>query len=150
MMGIQKYSGFDFKAHEDNPNAHHPAGALDPPDDPAARYIPFTLGSPNGWQIRDNEVSILPGTPAALTITRLQVTLDAITNQVQGDVMYADAFIGQANSNVIVAFDTTLGVLDTGTISAAVPAGKCLYLSFDSAPDADITQMNMMITFTFD
>lgn len=144
-MGIQKYSSSDIKAHEARPNAHHPSGQRG--KNPS--YAPWTLKNPSGWQADDNEVCLLQPTPAAWTITRLQGTLDASGNQVAGDLMYADAFIGQANSNVIAAFDTTLGVLDTGVISVAVPAGKCLYLSFDSSPSADITQMHIFLTFTF-
>jgi hypothetical protein len=143
---MQKYSGFDFKAHEDNPNAHHPSGQRG--KNPS--YVPWTIKDPNGWQSDDNEVCLIQPTPAAWTITRLQVTLDATGNQVAGDLKYADAFIGQANSNVIAAFDTTLGVLDTGAISVAVPSGKCIYLSFDSAPSSDITQMHIFLTFISD
>lgn len=102
-------------------------------------------------QIDDNEVCLWKATDAALTITEIAVTLNTGAEEVAGDLKYADAFIGLANPVVINAFDTVSGVLvDTSITNAAVPSGKCLYLSFDSAPDADITQMNIVIIFQYD
>lgn len=115
------------------------------------RYMPFTIWNPRIVQEDDGEVCIWKAVPADLTISRLEVTLDASGNEVVGDLKYADTFIVLANPVVVNAFDTTSGVLDDSSITVgAVPSGKCLYLSFDSAPAIAITQMNVVITFTFD
>lgn len=107
--------------------------------------------NPNAVQSADNEICIWKAVPVAITITRLEITLNSATNQVAGDLKRADTFIGLANSAVINAFDTTSGVLDdTSITSGAVGAGKCVYFSFDSAPHADITQMFFEISYTID
>jgi hypothetical protein len=115
------------------------------------RHIIFTIPDPNAHQDNDNEFCIWGEVPAALTITRIQVTLDASGNEVAGDLKWADAFIGLANATVINTFDTTSGVLDDSSITAgSVAGGKCLYLSFDSQPHEDITQMAVDISFIYD
>lgn len=223
-----KYPGFDFKAHQDNPNAHHPSDAYGT----NPHYIAFTIWNPNAVQSDDNEVCIWKAVDAAITISRLEVTLnpkaeltgtgiafvdggggaDTITDtgsgfvtagfedgdeitvvgstsndgtytvvtvaagtltlatgvltaevagdtvtisapapDMAGDLIWADAFIGKAGATVINDFDTTSGVRDDSTITnGSVAAGKCLYLSFDSAPNSAITQMNVVITFSYD
>lgn len=115
------------------------------------RHILVNGWNPNALQGDDNEISLWPEVDAALTISKLTVTLNASGNEVAGDLKYADTFIGLANAVVINAFDTTSGVLEDSSITVgAVPAGKCIYLSFDSAPNAVITQMSMDIAFTYD
>ena len=96
-------------------------------------------------------ICLVPKTDAALTITNIEVTLDASANEVAGDVKYADAFIGLANAAVVNDFDTTSGVRsDSSIASGAVAAGKCIYLSFDSEPNAAIKLMNIDITYDYD
>ena len=90
-------------------------------------------------------------TDAALTISKITVTLDASGNEVAGDLKYADAFISLANPVVINDFDTTSGVrVDDSITNGSVPSGKCIYISFDSAPSANITQMCMDIEYSYD
>lgn len=114
-------------------------------------HIVFTVKRPSLEQANDNEICIWKAVPAAMTVTRIQVTLDAAGNEVAGDLKWADAFIGLANATVINAFDTTAGVLDDDSITAgSVAGGKCLYLSFDLQPHADIKQMAFDIFFIYD
>ncbi len=133
---------FDHQAHVDDQHSHGETGS---------ELIIFTVWNPANVQEDDNEVCIWKATNAALTILSLEVTLDASGNEVAGDLKYADTFIGLANPTVINDFDTTSGVrVDTSISSGAVAAGKCLYLSFDSAPATAITQMNVVIEFVYD
>lgn len=107
--------------------------------------------NPLDAQTNDNEACLWPVTPVDLTVSRITVTLDAAGNEVLGDLKYADAFIGLANAVVINDFDTTSGVrVDSSITVGAVPAGKCIYLSFDSAPDAAIKTMCVDIEFSWD
>lgn len=113
--------------------------------------IAFNLLFPNDVQTNDNEFCIRIAIRAAITITKLSITLDSSANEVFGDLKWADAFIGLANATVINAFDTTSGVLVDSSITAgSVAAGKCLYLSFDTTPDIAIKQMAVEIEFTYD
>lgn len=114
-------------------------------------YILVKLNNPNDLQVTDNEQGVWDVTPAAMTISKITVSLDAAGNEVAGDLKYADTFIGLANPVVINAFDTTSGVLSDDSItSGSVPAGKAIYLAFDSSPASAITQMLMTIYFTWD
>lgn len=107
--------------------------------------------NPGVIQANDNESPLWPVTPVDLTISKITVTLDAAANEVAGDLKYADARIGLANPVVINDFDTTSGVrADTSITVGAVPAGKCIYLSFDSAPNVAITTMLVDIEFSYD
>jgi hypothetical protein len=106
---------------------------------------------PNSVQSTANEFPIWKAVPADITITRIEITLDIGTKEVAGDAVYADAFIGKANPVVINPFDTISGVLDDSSITVgAVPAGKTVYFSFDSAPDATIKTMYFDISYTYD
>lgn len=116
------------------------------------KHLRFTIMQPLEAQTEDNEICIVPATDAAITISKIEVTLDSSSNQIAGDFKFADTFIGLANATVIEAFDTTSGVLSDASISgdATVPAGKCLYISFDSAPNTAIKQANFDITYSYD
>ena len=111
-----------------------------------------TIIDPLSVQTEDNEICLVPETDAALTITNIRVTLDATTNEVAGDVKFADTFIALANATVIETFDTTSGVRSDDAMSgdATIPAGKCIYLSFDSAPNTAIKQMCIEIRGDYD
>lgn len=138
---------FEGAAHDADATAHQLINAPT-----GVNHIgPFNVWNPNAVQADDSEVCLWPVTQAAITISKITVTLDAATNEVAGDLKYADAFIGLANPVVINTFDTTSGVrVDDSITSGAVPSGKCIYLSFDSAPAAAITQMCVDIEFTYD
>lgn len=133
--------------HNENQEAHQGGGSAVGSE----RYIVSKLNDPNALQADNNEQVISDETPAALTISKITVSLDIDTEEVAGDLKYADTFIDLANPVVINAFDTTSGVLSDDSITdGTVPVGKAIYLSFDSAPSADITQMLMTIYFTWD
>jgi hypothetical protein len=107
--------------------------------------------NPFSVQDNDNEICIWKAVPADITITRLEITLDASGNQVTGDLKKADDFISLGSASVINVFDTTSGVLDDSSITAgSVSSGECVYLSFDAAPNAAITQMYFDISYTID
>ena len=115
------------------------------------KHLRFTIVDPLSVQTEDNEICIWPETDAALTVTKITVTLDASANEVAGDLKYADTFIGLANATVINVFDTASGVLEDDTItSGAVAVGKCIYLSFDSAPSTVIKQMSVDVSYDYD
>lgn len=115
------------------------------------KHLIFNIFNPLGVQTDDTQVCIWPVTPAALTVTKIVVTLDAAGNEVAGDLKWADTFIGLANATVINTFDTSSGVTSDDSITAGtVAAGKAMYIQYDSAPHTDITQMSVDITFDYD
>lgn len=114
------------------------------------KHLRFNILDPATAQGVDNEICIWPVTDAAITVTKITVTLDAAANEVAGDLKYADAFIGLANATVINPFDTTSGVLaDDSIASGSVASGKCIYISFDSAPSATIKQMCVDVQYNY-
>lgn len=115
------------------------------------QHMKPNIFDPLAVQGADTQVCFWLETDADLTITNIKITLDAAGNEVAGDLMYADAFIGFANPVVINICDTTSGVIDDSAMgTAAVPAGKCIYFQFDSAPHDDITQMSWDVTWDYD
>lgn len=115
------------------------------------KHMRFNIINPLAAQTEDNEICLVPAIDADITVTKIEVTLNAAGNEVAGDLKYADTFIGLANPVVINVFDTTSGVLSDETItSGAVAAGKAIYIAFDSAPNTAITQMCVDITFDYD
>lgn len=115
------------------------------------RHWLIPIINPLAAQTETSVIPIWPVTPAALTVTKIVVTLNAAGNEVTGDLKYADARIGLANPVVINDFDTTSGVRTDVTITVgAVPAGKFVYLQFDAAPHTDITDMTTDVTWDFD
>lgn len=114
------------------------------------KYMKFTIPTPAILYGFDTQVCLIPNVPNAMTITKLEVTCDANpTTELTGDIKYADTFIGLANPVVINDFDTADGVrVDTSITTGAVPEGKCVYLQWDTTPDAAMTQMSVIITYT--
>jgi len=109
----------------------------------------FTILDPNGAYDVDTQIFI-GWARDDLTITKIQVELDSATNQVAGDLKYADDFLSLANAAVINDFDTTSGKrTDTSISSASVASGKAIYLQFDSQPHEDINQMHVHIEWEF-
>ena len=110
----------------------------------------FTIIDPNSVQDTTNEIFIAWAT-AALTITKIQIELDISTQDITGDLKYADDFQGLASATVINDIDTTSGKrTDTSITSASVASGKAIYISFDAQPHADITQMHVHIEWDYD
>lgn len=117
------------------------------------QHLKVTLSNPADYYTNvDTKLCIVPKTPAALTVTNLEVTCDIDpTTEITGDVKYADTYIGLANATVINDFDTTAGVRSDSTItSGAVAAGKAIYLSFDTTPDAALKNITWDIQFDYD
>lgn len=115
------------------------------------KHLTFNIWNPNGVQGDDAEVCIVPLTSAALTITNIKITLNASGNEVIGDLKFADTFIGLGTPTVINVCDTTSGVLDDSAMAdGTIESGKCIYFSFDSQPNAAITQMCVDISYSYD
>lgn len=112
----------------------------------------FTIMYPNGAYSVDTRICIDPALPAAITITRVDVTCDANpTTELDMDLKWADAFIGLANAALVAALNTTDGVAAvTSFDDATIASGKCLYLEFGAEPDAAIKQIKVKITYDFD
>lgn len=90
-------------------------------------------------------------TKKAITITKIDVSLNTSSYDVAGDLKWADNITGFTNATVINDFDTTSGVRTDSTLtSAGVAAGKWVYLQFDSEPDASITFMSVHIEWSYD
>jgi hypothetical protein len=116
-----------------------------------SQHLRGVIIDPNAVQDNDNEICLWPEVDADITVNKITITLDAAGNEVAGDLKYADTFIGLANATVINDFDTTSGVREDDSItSGSVAAGKCMYLSFDSAPNSAITQMCFDVVYKYD
>lgn len=108
----------------------------------------FTVASPALVYAVGATIPIVVTTAEAITVTKVEVTLDINSKEIAGDLKWADAYIGLANATVINDFDTTSGVRTDTTITAGnVASGKCIYISFDSAPDASIKSACFTITY---
>lgn len=117
------------------------------------QHFRATISSPNAVFTKDAEVCLVVSTEAALTITSYVVTCDADpTTEIQYSLKWADAFIGFGNAAVIDDTSTVAGVTAvTGNMGdPTIPAGKCIYLLFESTPDAATTQMAIDITYNID
>ena len=117
------------------------------------RYL-VNVYNPNSLWVADSIlVALDPRTEAAITITRIEVTCDVDpTTEMDFDLMFCDAFIGNANRTVIDEMNTTNGAISitAGFDDATVPANKCVYIRFNAEPDAGITQVNVRATYTID
>jgi len=116
------------------------------------KHLRFTIIDPATTYDKDTQVCVWVKVDAAITITNLEVTCDADPGtEVQGDVKWADAFIGLAGATVINDFDTTNGVRSDSSITAgSVASGKSIYIEFDAKPDTNITQLSFDITYDYD
>ena len=112
----------------------------------------FNMADPATLQGIDAQWSLDPRTSAAMTITRIDITLDADpTTEINANLKFADAFIGLASATLIVALDTTNGTSEiTSFTDATVPANKCVYLEFDATPDVATTQMCVTVYWDYD
>lgn len=116
---------------------------------PHAWHIP--IGSPDDVVTGSSTLVVIPLTDAALTVTKIEVTTSSASYEIAGDLKYADARIGLANATVINVFDTASGVLsDSSITSGAVAAGKCVYLQFDSVPNAAMTDCGITVYWDYD
>jgi hypothetical protein len=116
---------------------------------PVTKHIRCAIVDPNTAVTKTATICLIPTTASAITITRLDVSTSSASYEVAGDLKWADAFIGLANAAVIETFDTTSGVRsDSSIASGAVASGKCVYLSFDSAPNALMVSVTIDIWYT--
>lgn len=116
------------------------------------KHLIFTIINPFAVYDGDTQICVWAQTPAALTVTKIEVTCDADpATEIQGDLKWADAFIGLGNAAVINDFDTTAGVRSDSSISSGSVAGsKCIYIEFDAQPIEAITQINFDVTYDYD
>jgi len=112
------------------------------------KEINLTIISPsNTYLVAGSSVCIITKLTKAITITNIEATLDATTNELTGDLKYADAFIGLANPVLINDIDTTSGARsDSSITSGSVAAGKSIFLFFDAQPHNDIKQLAITIS----
>lgn len=112
----------------------------------------FNVWNPNAVYGDDTQICIDPNTAAAITVTKIEVTLDAAGNDINWNLKFADTFIGLANDTVIDEIDTSSGVtnITSGFDDATVPANKCIYIEFDAEPSADILQACINIDWDYD
>ena len=116
-------------------------------------HLTGTVVNPNGAYALDHEICIWLATDAAVTVTSIKVTCDADpTTELDIDLKFCDAFIGQANATIIDVCDTTTGTtsIASGFDDATVPSGKCIMLVFGAEPDSAITQFSFDITYDYD
>jgi len=111
------------------------------------KHITFNIFDPLAVQALDTQVCIIPQNDALLDITNIEVTLDAATNEIAANLMYADTFIGLANTVIMNSLSTTSGVLSDSTLTVgSLPPSKALYIEWTAAPHTDITQANIDLT----
>lgn len=123
------------------------------PSETTVRHIRATITSPADFFTNvDTKLCLVPKLGSAITISRVDVSCDSDpTTEITGDLKYANALIGTASSTVIRAIDTAGGTLSTTTITTpSVAAGKCIYLQFDTTPDAALKQLAIDMQFTYD
>lgn len=97
-------------------------------------------------------VPVIPTTAADLTFTNVEVACDINpTTEITGDLKYADDPITLANPVVINDFDTTDGKRsDNSLTNGAVPAGKFVYIHYDTAPEVALKWINHDYTYDYD
>jgi hypothetical protein len=120
---------------------------------PGARHRwHVSIVNPNAVVTASTVIPILALTDAALTITKIEVSTSSASYEIAGDLKFADARIGLANATVVETFDTTSGVRSDSSMSgdATIPSGKVVYLSFDSAPSASMTDCIFTIYWDYD
>lgn len=91
---------------------------------------------------------------AALTITRIHISCNVTSQNIAGDLKWADDIIDGsfANAAVIDVCDTTSGVvtITSGFDDATVASGKYVYFQLDASPNAAIKDVYLEVYYTFD
>ena len=121
-------------------------------------HLRFNLFNPNSLYDTDPHVCIVPKLDAGIQITRVRVSTSDVTNDISGEIRYANAFtslieddplvITGADATTITEFDTTSGVRDSSH-AVAVPASKSVYIFFDADPSSTITQVCIDIEYHY-
>jgi hypothetical protein len=110
------------------------------------RVLNVNLANPAGLFTASTSWCLIVKTDAACKITSIEGSCKADpTTELDANLMYADTFVGLANAVTLAAINTTAGAYSSGAVSLAVPAAKCMYVLFDAAPDATITQYALTI-----
>jgi hypothetical protein len=109
---------------------------------------PYTLTDAVGLVI-----PIDPSLAGAITVTSVVVSCDADpTDELDFNLMYADALIGKANATLVRALNTTSGAgsFSSGWNDNTIDSGKALYLLFDTAPtESDVAFVSIKINYTY-
>ena len=117
------------------------------------RYLASII-NPNALFVADSILVLVdPRTEAAITITRIEVTCLADPDtELDFDLMFCDAYIGNANRTVIDEMNTTNGAISitAGFDDATIPVNKCVYIRFNAEPDAGIVNVGIRATYTID
>ena len=117
------------------------------------RYL-VSIAIPSGLWVADSLLILVdPRTEAAITITRIEVScLSDPSTELDFDLMWADAYIGNANRTVIDEMNTTNGAVSitAGFDDPDIAANKCIYIRFNAEPDADIVNVGTRVTYTID
>ncbi len=111
----------------------------------------FGIADPGGYFSDVLEVvPLILEAEAELTITKLKLSCNANPDtELECDFMYADSWPALANPVTIDVADTTDGEYEATSFDAAtVPAGKCVYLLFNAAPDAALKLVSGLMEYT--
>jgi hypothetical protein len=125
----------------------HPASAIT--DLPVTKC--FGIADPGGYFSDVLEVvPLILEAEAELTITKLKLSCNANPDtELECDFMYANSWPALANPVRIDVADTTAGEYEATSFDAAtIPAGKCVYLQFNAAPDAALKYVAGQLEYT--
>jgi hypothetical protein len=112
--------------------------------------LPFSIINPSGAFAVTPRINIMKA-PAPLTITKLTVQTSTTGYEVVGDLKKANSFITYAGSAVINDFDTTTGYrTDSSLTAGTVHTDRVIFLSFDSTPNAGMTQVHYQLEWDYD
>ena len=112
----------------------------------------FNVPDPDAQYAIDTQILIKPKLDAAVTVTHAVCSSDTDpATELTMDLKFANSFIGLAGATVVTALDTLAGTTETSTFAdATIPAGKAVYLQFDTTPDSTMTQFGCDITYDYD
>jgi hypothetical protein len=117
-------------------------------DAETGHHIRFALSNPAWVYDSTRNVGVWVATDYALTITRIDLTLDAVpAAEVLADLCYANALVGLADSVVISSLDTVRGVFAATDLHVDVPEGRCIYFQFRARPHPAIGQILCQVDY---
>lgn len=102
-------------------------------------HITPVIVDPLAVQTLTDYICLIPVNDALLDITKIDVSLDAATNQIDASLIYADTYVGLANSVVMNSLLTVGGTFTDSTLTVgSLPPSKALIIKFNAAPHTDI------------
>jgi hypothetical protein len=114
------------------------------------KCIDFTIINPAGAYTVEPRVFIMRA-KSPLTFTKITAQCGTTGYEVLGDLKKCNSFITRAGSAVMNDFDTTSGYRTDNSLTAGtVAADRCVYLSFDSTPNAALTQVHYHLEWDYD